>query len=69
MYKTQNAVKNYFDLLIKENVKEKEVTRLQLSRGDLKVITNSGKTIKINYVISIISMRNYTTAAFFICES
>ena len=50
MYKTQNAVKNYFDLLIKENVKEKEVTRLQLSRGDLKVITNSGKTIKTDYL-------------------
>lgn len=50
MYKTQNAVKNYFDLLVKENVKEKEVTRLQLSRGDLKVITNNGKVVKTNYL-------------------
>ena len=25
MYKTQNAVKNYFETLVKENIKEKEV--------------------------------------------
>jgi len=49
MYKTQNALKNYFDTLVKENVKEKEVRNVVIENGNLNIITNNGKIIKTNY--------------------
>ena len=49
MYKTQNALKNYFDILIKENVKEKEVRNVTIKEGSLNITTNNGKIIKTNY--------------------
>lgn len=47
MYKTQNAVKNYFETLVKENIKEKEVRKIVVENGSLNIITNKGQTIKV----------------------
>lgn len=47
MYKTQNAVKNYFNTLIKENIKEKEVRKIAIENGNLTIITNKGQIIKV----------------------
>lgn len=49
MYKTQNALKNYFDTLVKENVKERDVRSVVVSQGNLNIITNKGKIIKTQY--------------------
>ena len=47
MYKTQNAVKNYFDTLVKENIKERDVRSVVVENGNLNIITNNKKIIKI----------------------